>query len=342
MPKNINSTYLIDNRLGINNLFVLIKCGVGSKSRETFPLHLAPFLPSCRPHIMPPSPTIPFAAASLGIAIFSMMDVLMKHLSIEIGAYNAMFWRVMAGALFGGMLFFARREPLPARSTMRLHILRGTIAAAMTFLFFWGIARVPLAEGIALSFIAPLITLYLAAVMLGEQISRNAILASVLAFIGVLIILSGRISGDHRPDAMWGIIAIFGSAVLYAYNLILQRQQSQIASPVEIAFFQNLVCLAVLGLFAPFLAVVPIATHIPAIAGAALLAMAAIILASWAYARAEAQILVTVEYTAFIWAALFGWLAFDEAVTIETIVGALLIVCGCLIASQARPEVTAL
>ena len=36
---------------------------------------------------------IPFALASLGIATYAGMDVLMKGISIEIGAYNAMLWR---------------------------------------------------------------------------------------------------------------------------------------------------------------------------------------------------------------------------------------------------------
>ena len=36
-----------------------------------------------------PSPVIPFLIACAGIATFSAMDVLMKGLSIEIGAYNA-------------------------------------------------------------------------------------------------------------------------------------------------------------------------------------------------------------------------------------------------------------
>ena len=45
---------------------------------------------------------------------------------------------------------------------------------------------------------------------------------------------------------------------------------------------------------------------------AALLAFVSLILLSWAYARAEAQYLAPVEYTGFIWAAVFGFLVFGE------------------------------
>jgi S-adenosylmethionine uptake transporter len=279
-----------------------------------------------------------FIAACVGIALFSAMDASMKGLSIALGAYNAMLWRLLTGCVIGGLAYFGMRSPWPSRPAMRLHIIRGTIGGAMALTFFWGIARVPLAEGIALSFIAPLITLYLAAVLLKERISRAAITASILGIAGVLVILAGRINGAYDREAMLGIGSIFISALLYAYNLILQRQQAQIASPVEIAFFQNVCAVTVLGSAAPFLAVFPAAAHWPAIGLSAVLAFASLLLMSWAYARAEAQILVPVEYTAFLWASLLGWLVFEEKVTIATLLGAALIVAGCIVAARYKPE----
>lgn len=284
------------------------------------------------------NPAIPFTVATLGIAVFSVMDVLMKGLSIAIGAYNAMLWRCAIGAVIGGAIFFLRRVPLPARSTLRIHVIRGCLAAAMATLFFWGLARVPLAEAIALSFIAPLITLYLAAVMLKETISRHAIIASMLGLAGVFVILGGKMGGEFPPDARWGVAAILLSAVLYAFNLILQRQQAQVAPPLEIAFFQSLIAALALAFGAPWFAVLPAAEHLPALTGSAMLAFVSLTLLSWAYARAEAQILVAVEYTAFIWAALFGWLFFAEKVTVPTIAGTVMIVAGCIIATRQRPE----
>ncbi len=279
-----------------------------------------------------------FIAACIGIALFSAMDASMKGLSIALGAYNAMLWRLMIGCIIGGIAYFGMRSPWPTKPAMRLHMIRGAIGGAMALTFFWGIARVPLAEGIALSFIAPLITLYLAAVLLKEVISRAAITASILGIAGVLVILAGRVSGTYDREAMFGIGSIFISALLYAYNLILQRQQAQIASPVEIAFFQNVCAMTVLGSAAPFLAVFPAAAHWPAIGLSAVLAFVSLLLLSWAYARAEAQILVPVEYTAFLWASLLGWLVFAEEVTIATMLGAILIVAGCIIAARYKPE----
>lgn len=262
----------------------------------------------------------------------------MKGLSISLGAYNAMLWRMIVGMVLGGALFLITRTRWPARSTFKLHVLRGSIAAFMALSFFWGLVRVPLAEAIALSFVAPLITLYLAAVLLGEKISRTAIIATVMGFVGVLVILSARVTGEYQPEVLKGIAAILFSAVFYAYNLVLQRQQAQLASPIEIVFFQNLTAGSVLLVGAPWLAIVPDVSHAPAIVGSTVTAVIALLLLSWAYARAEAQVLVPVEYTAFVWAALFGWYFYHEAVTATTLVGTGLIVAGCVIAARQKPQ----
>ena len=280
---------------------------------------------------------IPFAVAAAGIALFSIMDAVMKHLALAIGAYNAIFWRNMAGAVFGGLAFMGAGGRWPSREVMRIHLIRGTISSVMAILFFWGLARVPLAQGVALAFVAPLIALYLAAIILKEQISRRAIFASLFGFAGVLVILAAQAEADLGPEALKGSLAILGSAMFYAYNIILMRQQAQVAKPLEIAFFQSAIVTLCFLLAAPFLAELPPAQELGAVFAGAVLAFGSLMLLSWAYARAEAQYLAPVEYTAFIWAVLLGFLVFAEPVRPLTIVGAAMIVAACLFAARKRP-----
>lgn len=280
---------------------------------------------------------VAFAVATGGIALFSGMDAVMKHLALAIGTYNALFWRTSTGALVAAAFFFAQRTPWPRGETMRVHLTRGLLGVPMALLFFWGLARVPLAQAIALAFVAPLIALYLAALLLREKIERRAIYASLLGFTGVIVIFAGQAEADLGPDAFWGSLAILASAALYAYNIILMRRQALLAGPVEVAFFTSGLMAVSFLMAAPLLAHFPAATHWPAIVGAALLAFASLLLLSWAYARAEAQHLAPVEYTSFIWAAIFGFLFFDEAVRPLTLAGAAMIVVACLIAATRRP-----
>ena len=219
---------------------------------------------------------------------------------------------------------------------MRIHLTRGLVGTLMAVLFFWGLGRVPLAQAIALAFIAPLISLYLAAVLLGEKIERRAIYASLLGLAGVVVILAGQAKADLGREALLGSAAVLASACLYAYNIILMRQQAQVAGPVEVAFFISGITALTLSLAAPMLAVVPAAEHWPYILAGAVLAFASLILLAWAYARAQAQHLAPVEYTSFIWASILGWLFFAEPVGPFTLAGAALIVFACLIAASRR------
>jgi len=298
---------------------------------------------------MGPSMTAPYSSEShnillpalmvmTGLAFFSAMDAVMKDLSITMGAYNAILWRYVAGVILISVFYFRRSRKRPSRAAMRLYLIRGVLIACMAFLFFWGLVRVPLAEGVALSFIAPLLALYLAAVLLKERIGKNAILASLLGIAGVFVIVIGKMEGDFGPDAQWGVAAILLSATAYAYNLVLQRQMALIAAPIEIAFFQNILVFACLLPVAPFLAAVPDVGHWPAIGGAAALAIVSLLAVTWGYARAEAQYLVSLEYSAFIWAAILGWYFFGEAITWMTIAGTMLIVTGCLLVAWRRPK----
>ena len=208
-----------------------------------------------------PSPTkfsaIAFAVAGAGISTFAGMDVVMKGLSLSLGAYNAMLWRSLISVSLAGLLYLMWRPAWPAADVIRLHLWRGFIISIMAFLFFWGLKYLPVAEAIGLSFIAPLLALYLAAVILKENIGKQAIAASVIGLVGAAIIVSGRLGGNYEEETGKGIAAILLSAVLYAYNIILQRQQALLAGPVEIAFFQNSTIIVLFASLSPFFAQVP-------------------------------------------------------------------------------------
>ncbi|PKP99190.1 MAG: EamA family transporter [Alphaproteobacteria bacterium HGW-Alphaproteobacteria-13] len=286
-----------------------------------------------------PSPLIPFLVACAGIACFSAMDVLMKGLSIGIGAYNAVLWRTAVGTLLSGALFLAARPAMPGGAAVRIHAWRSLFVASMAVTFFWALARLPMAEAIALAFVAPLMALYMAAIFLGERIGRRSIAASLLGLAGVAAIVAGKLGrGGHDPEALLAVGAVFLSAIFYAYNLILARRQAKMAEPREIAFFQNLFVCLILALGAPWLLAVPPVGAAAPILGAALLAIVSLLLLSWAYARAQAQILATSEYTGFLWAMIFGWIFYAEPVTLPTLAGAALIVAACLIVARQAPH----
>lgn len=286
---------------------------------------------------------LPILSALTGLLCFGVMDGLMKIATLAIGAYAAMFWRNMVGSIVMLPVWLARgnkdgRRGLPAWEALRLHLLRSGVAGVMAVMFFYGLARTPVAEAMALSFVAPLLALYLAAATLGEELSKRGVLGSLLALCGVGVIAAGKFGGQYNAESVHGLIAILLSAVLYAWNLVLQRRQSQLAGPEEISFFQTFFIFCLLGIGAYWFAPAPPAHIWVVLSASAVLSTGSLMLLGWAYARAEAQVLVPLEYTAFIWAALTGWVIFSEPLTLRTLAGVVLIVAGCLIALRRKAD----
>ena len=280
-------------------------------------------------------PILSFAVALAAVGVLSVMDAVMKSLVIALGIYVVSVWRSLLGATLGAAIYLPGRRNWPNRKTLRLHVARGVIISAMGVAFFWGLARTPIAQAIALTFIAPLIALFLSAIFLGEKVGRRIVLASLVAFGGVALILAGQAQADLGEDALLGSAAILFSAVCYAVNIVLMRAQAMAARPPEITFFQNVTIAGVMLLSIPIFGGVdlPNGHWLPLIV-ASLMSTAGVLLFAFAYARGEANYLSVTEYSAFVWAAALGWFFFDEPESPVTLAGAVLIVGGCLIAAR--------
>ncbi len=282
-------------------------------------------------------PLAAFAVAVLGIGALSSMDAVMKGLSQDIGAFATMCWRSILATLLLVVPYFLTRKARPGKQVMLLHVTRAAVMIPMAFLFFWGLARVPMAQAIALSFIAPLTSLFLAAIFLKEKIGSRTMAGSLLALVGVGVIFFGQGQADLGPEALRGSLAILGSALFYAFNIILMRSQAQKAGPLEIAFYQYLLGGIGFWLFTPVAGFPAYPSgHEGALLLATLLSMAGMVLLAWAYARAGAAYLSNSEYSGFIFAMILGWLVFGEHVSPYTLAGGLLIIGGCFVAVRTR------
>ena len=285
---------------------------------------------------------MPLFVTMFGIGLFAAMDAFMKSAALVVGAYSALLLRNAIGFAVVAPLWLSLGGRWPRPHVLRIHLKRGVVVAFMAYTFFYALVRLPLAEAIALSFVAPLIALYLAALLLGETIERRAVVAALLGLAGVVVIIGSKLgTQDLDRESVLGLSAMAFSTVLYAWNLVIQREQALVARPAEVATFQNGVVALTLLPLAPLLVVLPQGDTWHDIGAAALLATGAAMALAWAYARAETQVLVPIEYSAFLWAALFGWLFFREALGPGTVAGAVLIVIGCWIAARRRPEQSA-
>jgi S-adenosylmethionine uptake transporter len=274
----------------------------------------------------------PFIVAAAGIAALCALDATVKELTRTYSVAYAVLGRYVFGSLFAFGVWWWQGKPRLTRDMVPAHLLRGILITATAFLFFFSLTRLGMAEAITLSFIAPLLIPPLAHVFLGEKMRGPVLLAALLGFAGVLITVQGAPSfGGARG---LGVAAVLGAALTYALAAVVMRARAAKDGSTLLTLTSAVIPMVVLSpaaLDAPL----PTAWALGLAVLAGLLGNVGIQLLARAYAAAEAQALGVLEFTALPWAALFGWLFFDEAVRPQVWVGAVAIFAACVWAGRA-------
>lgn len=289
----------------------------------------------------------PILIASVGVLSGAVLDGLVKAVTElrGIDVLTVASWRYATGAIFAVTIFAIARKPIPHWPAIRFHLMRAVIQMTAAVTFFWSLSQLALAEATVLGFTAALMLAPLAQIILGERMTFVSVLAAIIGFAGAIIAMSGDTSGAPIDgNRSLGIIAVGIAAVTYAISIILLRKRTQIEDSVTIVMMSNLL---------PALIIVPIAILVSLygpneILGSAvgrfpdieiipvLIAIGFFGMGIWwmftlAYARAPARTLAPIEYTALIWAAIIGYIFFEEYPSWQLFVGAIIIICACLL-----------
>jgi S-adenosylmethionine uptake transporter len=268
-----------------------------------------------------------------GMSLFCAMDAVMKQLVLTNPALMATFWRYAMAVLFTLGMWVQAGRPAITREMLPVHLLRGTIIALSAFLFFWSLRRLSLAEAVTIAFIAPLMVPPLASLILKERMQAGNLVAGVLGFTGVLVAV-GFEPEAAKPGYFLGVGAVLVSAVTYALSVVLIRMRAARDGPALVSLLgagiPGLVILPFLIAFVPAGQILPRGIDWGWVLLAGLFGAVALQLLARAYAQVEAQTLAPFEYSALFWAALYGWLFFDEPVLLRTWAGAAIIAAACL------------
>lgn len=206
-----------------------------------------------------------------------------------------------------------------------LHFATAVLTVIMTASFFVALSRMPLAEATALNFTAPLFTTVIAAWMLKERVGLARWGATVIGFIGVLIIL--RPGFIEIPPV--ALLPTFG-AFLLAWWFIAVKRLSATESTATITTYQTLWSALLLTLIAVPVWVTPTWETLGYSAAMGGLGTTGIIFTSRAFSLAEASIVAPLDYMRLPFIAIVGYLAFGEIPDGISVVGALIITASAI------------
>jgi len=276
-------------------------------------------------------------AAILGVALLSVMDALIKGVSARVPVLEIVFLRFAFGSLAALVVIAWVRPAFPSRETILVNGGRALLIVFTAVCFFYALSVLPLAETMALAFLAPVFIAVFGALILREAIDGRVVVALVAGFAGVLVIVFGKADmGTLDDGAILGALAALASAVTYALAMVLLRARARKDSLVVIVSLQNIVPALILIPPASFVWITPEAFDWGMLAAIGTLGVAGHLMLARAFSKAEAAKLAPLDYTSMIWALLFGYVFFAEVPTLYTFSGAGLIILGALVASRRR------
>ena len=287
-------------------------------------------------------------ALLLGIAVFSLQDVILKRLSGDYPLYQAMIIRSLTAVPL--LLIIVRwldgRLTTITTPNWGLMLARGLLNFLAYTAYYLGLAAMPLADTVALFFTAPLFITLAAAVVFKERIGTTTIVALLAGFIGMLMIFNPT-GSVFDPAALLPVLGALG----YALTQLATRALGRTETAAAMTFWGNLTFLAsALALAAVFgSGAYDGATH-PSLAfltrgwqampprdlmlfmACGGIAAVGLSLLTYAYRVAPSSIVAPFEYSFIIWGVLWGWLFWSQLPTTLAWAGiALLIAAGLLV-----------
>lgn len=257
------------------------------------------------------------------VFVFACMDSTTKHLAT---GWNAPL--VVAVRYIGNLaVILAIYAPTCGRDIYRtkrtgLVLVRAACLAAASLFAGLALTRMPVAETIAIIFLAPFVVMVLAVPLLSERVTLAGWAAAIAGFGGVLLVARPG-GGLDGLGVVYGLSCAGFTVGYYLLSRLLAKTETTMA----MLFHTALVGTLVFGAFLPWSIEGPMPAGLDLALFAAIGAMAAggHFLFTAAFRLAPASSLAPVNYVHLLWAALLGWLVFDHVPTPLSALGMALI-----------------
>ena len=253
----------------------------------------------------------------LSVLLFALMSALIRWLGDRVPLGQVVFFRSAFAIPPVLAVYAVRGELITAVRTERPfgHLGRGMISVAGMFLSFAALARLPLADANALSFASPLITVALAALILKEQVRIYRWTAVAIGFAGVLVMLWPYLDIGHMTASTAstvGALCALTAAFTNAGSVIQTRRLTDSETTSSIVFYFSFICMLFGAVTLPFAWHSPTWGELVKLILLGILGGVAHIFLTESYRHASASVVAPFDYTAMLWALLFGYWLFGE------------------------------
>ncbi len=250
----------------------------------------------------------------------STNDVLMRYLGERLPVVEIVFFRFLFSMLTVVPFMLVNEKNLFKTRQPKTHALRALVGAVALGLCCWSVNIMDLAENTAIMFCEPLFFLPMAYFLLKEKVDRNRWIATLIGFIGLIIIVSPGFNGVKITA-----LVPMAAAMLFAYLCVMAKRMIQSEHTLTLLFYFGLGTTILAGLLLPWFWNVPTIRELMYLAALGVGANMIQVCLFRAYSSTDASALAPFRYTEFLFAASLGFLFFGQIPEPMTVVGAVII-----------------
>ena len=248
--------------------------------------------------------------------LFVGVTGIVRHLGSALPAIEMAFIRYAFGVLLVAPTLLFLFRILPSLKVTRLFAIRGFLHAVGVCLWFYAMARIPIAEVTAIGYVAPIFVTVGAALFLGEKLHARRIISVIVGFLGALIILR---PGFQEINS--GQLAQLCAAPIFAASFLMAKRMTDNQDSGVIVAMLTLFCTIALMPGALYYWQTPSHHEIGWLFFASLSATWGHYTLTRSVKAAPITMTQPLSFLQLVWATLLGVTLFDEAINIYVILG---------------------
>ncbi|WP_282958543.1 DMT family transporter [Metabacillus idriensis] len=266
--------------------------------------------------------------AVLSSLVFSIMNALVKAVSLNIPASEIMFFRSLIGTILIFIMMKQSRVPFSKKGVPMLFI-RGLLGALYLYAYFYTISKIPLADASILAHLSTIFVFFLSAVFLKEKVSRSTFYILPLVFLGAILLIKPFTFSAFSVYALVGVLsALFAAGAATSIRYLSKRHPSY---EIVFYFLATGTVVSVPLMWNEF--VVPSLLEGFYLVCIGVVSLLGQIFLTKAFTHENIVVVEMTRYIGIVFNALWGFLFWSEVPDALTISGGILIIASCVLLS---------
>ena len=267
---------------------------------------------------------------------FSLMTVCVKIIDNRIPIYELVFFRSLI-SLFITSLIINKKNINPWGKNKPLLILRGLLGTIALVCIFYAIKNMPLNISTVIQYTYPIFIAMFAGILIKEKITKNIIIASLIGWLGILLILNPyQLSSINVELNKLTILIAFLGAMSTALAYITVKKLSLTEDIFIIIKYFPLMSVITLSPIVLFNWVTPNINDLTWIIGIGIFTQAGQTFLTIGLKKLPTSNAATINYLQVIFGSLWGILFFNELINFNFIIGAVLVLLGTIISTSKK------